>query len=354
MTVITSPDAAAPARPAPGRWRRYALGAICLLAAVLYGWASWSWGWGNGYYSAAVTSMSTSLTDFLFGSFDPAGVVTVDKPPMALWPQVLSVRMFGHHGWALLFPQVVEGVAAVFLLHRAVRRWAGDEAALIAALVLTLTPVTVVINRDNNPDTLLVLLTVAAAYALTRAMEPSRAPRRATGWSLLAAFLIGCGFTTKMLAAWVCLPAFLLAYLVGTTVPWRRRLGNLAASAVVLLVSSLWWVALVDLWPGDKPYVGGSTDGTARDLVIGYNGLGRIFGGGAGMPQTPGGGPGPGMPRMPSGFPTGFPTPPGGLPAEPPQGFPRGAMSAFGGDPGPLRMFGNAVGGQVSWLLPLA
>ncbi|GAA3112667.1 ArnT family glycosyltransferase [Streptosporangium carneum] len=349
MRVITSPNAVVPARLAPGRRHRYALGVICLLAAVLYGWASWGWGWGNGYYSAAVTSMSGSLTGFLFGSFDPVGVVTVDKPPMALWPQVLSVWMFGHHGWALLLPQVVEGVATVFLLHRAVRRWAGDEAALIAALVLTLTPVTVVINRDNNPDTLLVLLTVAAAYALTRAMEPSCAPRRATGWLLLAAFLIGCGFTTKMLAAWVCLPAFLLAYLAGATAPWRRRLGDLAASTVVLLFSSLWWVALVDLWPGDKPYVGGSTDGTARDLVIGYNGLGRIFGGGPGMPQMPGGGPG--MPRMPSAF----PTPPGGLPAEPPgQGFPREAMGAFGGDPGPLRMFDDAVGGQVSWLLPLA
>ncbi|MFF4986090.1 ArnT family glycosyltransferase [Streptosporangium saharense] len=340
MSVITSPDAVAPAPVSPVRRHRYALGAICLLAAVLYGWASWDWGWGNTYYSAAVTSMSASLTNFLFGSFDPVGVVTVDKPPMALWPQVLSVWIFGHHGWALLLPQVVEGVAAVFLLHRAVLRWAGGRAALVAALVLTLTPVTVVINRDNNPDTLLVLLTVAAAYALTRALEPSHAPRRATGWLLLAAFLIGCGFTTKMLAAWVCLPAFLLAYLAGTAAPWRRRLGNLAGAAVVLLVSSLWWVVLVDLWPGEKPYVGGSTDGTARDLVIGYNGLGRIFGGGAGMPQFPGGGDPPPMP-------SGFPEPPGA-------GFPRGAMGAFGGAPSPLRMFGEAVGGQVSWLLPLA
>ncbi|TMR24925.1 phospholipid carrier-dependent glycosyltransferase [Nonomuraea turkmeniaca] len=356
MTAISLPATASP------RWRRYALIAICVLAALLYGWSWWTWGWGNSYYSAAVKSMSASVTTFLFGSFDPAGVVTVDKPPMALWPQVVSSWIFGYHGWALLLPQIIEGVAAVFLLHRAVRRWAGEGAGLIAALVLALTPVTVAINRDNNPDTLLVLLLVAAAYAMTRALSAGLAPRRATGWLLLAAFLIGCGFTTKMLAAWVCLPAFLLAYLFGTTAPWRRQIGDLAAAGGVLLVSSLWWVALVDLWPGDKPYIGGSTDGTALDLVLGYNGLGRIFGGGfggggpGGMPQMPGGG---GMPSMPPG---GF-QPPGSSGQSPvpyggdmpmPRGGGGGFGGGFGGSSGPFRMFNEVVGGQISWLLPLA
>ncbi|MEU6716551.1 glycosyltransferase family 39 protein [Nonomuraea sp. NPDC046802] len=355
MTSISLPA------PAAHRWRRYALSAICVLAALLYAWSFWTWGWGNTYYSAAVKSMSASLTTFLFGSFDPAGVFTVDKPPMALWPQVVSTWIFGYHGWALLLPQAVEGVAAVFLLHRTVRRWAGEGAGLIAALVLAVTPVTVAINRDNNPDTLLVLFLVAAAYALTRALEAGIAPRRATRWLLLAAFLIGCGFTTKMLAAWVCLPAFLLAYLFGTSAPWRRRVGGLAAAGGVLLVSSLWWVALVDLWPGAKPYIGGSTDGTALDLVLGYNGLGRIFGSGGtgGMPQMPGGGE---MPDMPGGFE--FP----GSNGEPPTSYagspaPSGDFSMpggggfggmFGGPAGPARMFDDAVGGQVSWLLPLA
>ncbi|MFC4008954.1 ArnT family glycosyltransferase [Nonomuraea purpurea] len=328
----------------PHRGRRYALTAICLLAALLYGWSWWTWGWGNSYYSAAVKSMSASVTTFLFGSFDPAGVVTVDKPPMALWPQVVSTWIFGYHGWALLLPQIVEGVAAVFLLHRAVRRWAGEGAGLIAALVLAVTPVTVAINRDNNPDTLLVLLLVAAAYALTRALRAGITPRRATGWLVLAAFLIGCGFTTKMLAAWVCLPAFLLAYLFGTSAPWRRRIGDLAAAGGVLLVSSLWWVALVDLWPGDKPYIGGSTDGSALDLVLGYNGLGRIFGGG-GPGGMPGGG---GMPEIPGGF-----QPPGSSGGDTP--MPRGGGGGgFGGSSGPFRMFNEVVGGQISWLLPLA
>ncbi|MDA3643459.1 glycosyltransferase family 39 protein [Saccharopolyspora indica] len=290
------------------RWEPWALGAICGVAALLYLWGIGS-SWGNSYYSAAVKSMSQSFEAFFFGSFDPVGVVTVDKPPMALWLQVLSVQVFGFSRFALLFPQAVAGVAAVFLLHRAVRRWAGEHAALLAALVLALTPITVVINRDNNPDTLLVLLVVAAAYAMTRAFDA----RRATGWVALAAFLVGCGFLTKMLQAWMVLPAFIVAYLLGNRAGWARRLLDLGVAAVVLLVSSFWWVAVTALWPSPKPFIGGSEDGSAWDLIFGYNGFGRILGEGGG----PGGGGG------------------------------------FSGSAGLLRMANEQLAGQISWLLPL-
>ncbi|GHB84642.1 hypothetical protein GCM10010306_094200 [Streptomyces umbrinus] len=300
-----------------------ALGAVMVLAAILYGWALGSLGWGNSYYSAAVKSMGTSWTNFLFGSFDPIGVVTVDKPPAALWPQVISSKIFGLHGWALILPQVLEGVAAVLVLHRTVRRWAGEGAALVAALVLTLTPITVAINRDNNPDTLLVLLLVSAAYALTRALQAEG--RAATWWLCASGFLIGCGFLTKMLAAWMVVPAFAVAWLVGGSGAWIPRVRRLLGAGAILAASSLWWVAMVALWPGDRPYIGGSEDGSAWDLVIGYNGLGRVFGSSDGAPQGMGGGGGGG-----GGFPGGF-----------------------AGDSGLTRMFDSQVGGQISWLLPL-
>ncbi|MFD8914628.1 ArnT family glycosyltransferase [Streptomyces sp. NPDC059575] len=318
-----------PARQSPESLSRYALIAILALGSVLYGWVLWTGSWGNTYYTAAARSMSLNFTNFLFGSFDPAGVVTMDKPPLALWPQVVSVWIFGFHHWSVLLPQVVEGVAAIFLLHRTVRMWAGENAALIAASVFTLTPITVVTTRTNNTDTLLVLTLVAAAHAFTRAMK-SLEPGTRTKWLLFTAFLIGCGFLTKMFAAWIVVPAFFAAYLAGGTTPWRRKMLDLAGAAVVLMASSLWWVAVVDLWPGRKPYIGGSTDGTALDLVLGYNGLGRVFGdeetgNGGVVTGTPGGG-GPG-----------------------------GAVgSMFGGPSGPGRMFGEVVGGQISWLLPLA
>ncbi|WP_328437392.1 glycosyltransferase family 39 protein [Streptomyces sp. NBC_00444] len=310
----------------------YALIAILVLGTVLYGWVMWTDNWGNTYYTAAVKSMSSNFTNFLFGSFDPAGAVTIDKPPLALWPQVVSVKIFGFHQWSVLLPQVVEGVAAIFLLHRTVRMWAGENAALIAALVFALTPVTVAITRTNNTDTMLVLTLVAAAYTFTRAMKALE-PRTRTKWLLFTAFLLGCGFLAKMAAAYIVVPAFFAAYLAGSKAHWRRQVLDLAGAAVVLLASSVWWVAACGLWPGKKPYVGGSTDGTALDLILGYNGLGRVFGGegnGNGGAAATGGGGGPGG------------------------GGPGAGGASFGGPPGAGRMFGDAVGGQISWLLPLA
>jgi len=325
---------AAPPSRALRRWQPWALAAICVVAAVLYAWDIAGGQVGNSYYSAAVKSMSSSVTNFLFGSFDAYGVFTVDKPPMSLWPQVVSVWLFGFHGWAVLLPQVVEGVAAVVLLHATVRRWAGENVALLAAVILALTPITVAINRDNNPDTLLVLLLVAASYALTRSLQADQGGPR-TRWLLWCAFFIGCGFVTKMLQAWIVVPGFAAAYLVGSAAPVRRRILDVLAAAGVLIASSLWWVALVDLWPGEKPYIGGSEDGSALDLLLGYNGFGRVFGEGQGMP---GGG---GMPNG-ADLPAGVDLPSGGF------------GGGFGGGTGIGRMFGDAVGGQIGWLLPLA
>lgn len=332
--VATRDPVAAPA--SASRWRALAPAAICAVAAVLYAWRIGAEGWGNPYYSAAVKSMSASLTNFLFGSFDPLGVVTVDKPPMALWPMVVCAAVFGYHGWSLLLPQVVEGVAAVWLLHRTVRRWAGEHVALLAALILALTPVTVAINRDTNPDTLMVLLLVAAAYAFTRSVEHSLPAGKATRWLMLAALFLGLGFITKMLQAWIVVPVFALAYLVGSSAPVRRRILDLLGAGAVLLASSMWWVALISFWPAPKPYIGGSTDGSVLNLVIGYNGLGRIFGRETGRQVVSG-------PARPGGFGAAGGMPWGG----------RGHGGGFGGGAGIARLFGEQVGGQISWLLPL-
>jgi 4-amino-4-deoxy-L-arabinose transferase-like glycosyltransferase len=358
----TAPPAG-PATPSesPGlrpRWRTYALGAILVGATVLYGWDIWGSGWGNEFYSAAVKSMSQGLTNFVFGSFDPAGVVTVDKPPMGLWPQVVSVWIFGWHAWALALPQAIEGVAAVFLLHRTVRRWAGENAALIAAAALALTPITVAIDRVNNPDAALTLLCVAAAYAFTRSVEVGIPARSATKWLLQAAFWIGCGFLTKSLAAWMIVPALAVGYLFGRNASWGRRIADVLAAGGVLLASSFWWVLLTVVWPGPKPYVGGSTDGGELSLIFGYNGLGRVFGEGVGRGGGAGGAggfPGGADPggAAGGGFPGG--AAPGGT-----GGFPggggRGGGGGFGGfaeGNGITRMFGEQVGGQISWLMPL-
>jgi 4-amino-4-deoxy-L-arabinose transferase-like glycosyltransferase len=125
---------------------------LLALAAALNLWSLGRNGWANDYYAAAVRSMSSSWHNFFFGSFDASGVMTVDKPPLALWVQALSARIFGYHPLSLLVPQALMGMAAVALVYDLTRRMFGRTAGFVAGLVLALTPITVAISRHNNPD----------------------------------------------------------------------------------------------------------------------------------------------------------------------------------------------------------
>ena len=182
------------------------LAGLLALAAVLYLWALDQNGYANEYYSAAVRSMSTSWHAFLYGSFDVSGVMTVDKPPLALWVQALSARMFGFSSWSMLVPQALMGVATVGLTYDLVRRRFGRAAGFVAGLVLVLTPITVAIARHNNPDALLVLCCTGALWAIVRALEDGR-----TRWLVLSGVFVGLGFETKMAAALMVVPGIVAA-----------------------------------------------------------------------------------------------------------------------------------------------
>ena len=213
---------------------RFGLVAVLSLAAALRLWRLGQNGFGNEYYSAGVRSMSLGWHNFFFNSFDPAGFISIDKPPVALWIQVASVKLFGFHALSVLVPQALEGVAAVALLYHLVQRRFGAGAGLLAALFLALTPVSVAIDRSSNTDSCLVLVLLLAAWALTLAVERGSLPFLA-----LAMALVGLGFNVKMLAAFVVLPTFALVYLVGAPLAWRRRIADLAVAAVVLAAVSL-------------------------------------------------------------------------------------------------------------------
>ncbi|MET0816309.1 MAG: glycosyltransferase family 39 protein, partial [Solirubrobacteraceae bacterium] len=168
---------------------RLPLPALLLLAAGLNLWGLELNGYANEYYSAAVRSMSTSWHAFLYGSFDASGVMTVDKPPLALWIQVASVKVFGFHPLAMLIPQALMDVATVGLTYDLVRRRFGAAGGLAAGLILALTPITVAISRHNNPDALLVLCCTAALWFVVRGLEDGR-----MRWIVLAGVAVGLGF----------------------------------------------------------------------------------------------------------------------------------------------------------------
>ncbi|MEU9223002.1 glycosyltransferase family 39 protein [Streptomyces massasporeus] len=319
MTSATEPQLRAaepPAAPpqdaatAP-RWSLPALLAILALAAVLYSW-NLSGSGLNSFYSAAVLSGTESWKAWFFGSLDAGNFLTVDKPPLALMVMGLSCRVFGYGTWQMMAPMVAAALGTIWILHSCVKRVFGHAAAAVAALVLALTPITVAINRDNNPDTLLVFLMVAGAALALRATRDGRLLPL-----LGSAACFGLAFNTKMLQGYIALPAVFLVYLYAAKPALVKRLVNLLLAAVVLAVSSFWWAAAVSLVPAsERPYIGGSTDGTAWNLIMGYNGLGRILGG-----EGNGGG---------------------------------GGGGGFSGTAGLGRMFNDVLGGQISWLIPFA
>ena len=298
------------------RWVRPALIGLLAVTAVLYLWNLGASGWGNAFYAAAVQAGATSWKAFFFGSFDSANFITVDKPPASLWVMEISARIVGVNAWSILVPQALEGVAAVGLLYATVRRWFGPAAGLLAGAVMALTPVAALMFRFDNPDALLTLLLVAAFWAAVRSLDSGR-----LRWLLAAMGFVGLAFDTKMMQAFLVVPAMVLVYLLAAPHPLLRRLWHLAAAAVALLVSAGWWVAAVTLTPAaDRPYIGGSQDNSVLNLIFGYNGFGRLTGNEAGSVGGTAG-------------PTG---------------------ASMWGPTGWNRLFFDSFGGQVSWLIPAA
>jgi 4-amino-4-deoxy-L-arabinose transferase-like glycosyltransferase len=249
-----------------------ALGAILALALALRLWWLDRNGFGTEYYSAAVRSMLMSWHNFFFNSFDPAGYVSIDKPPLTFWVQAASGWLFGYSGLSILVPQALEGLASVLILYHLVQRRFGAAAALVAALLLAITPVSVAADRSSNTESLLILVLLCAAWALIRATE-----RGSARLLVLSLALVGVAFNIKMAVAFVLAPVLVLIYFVGAPVPLTRRVAQLGLAGVVALVVSLSWAVAYDIpAPADRPFAGGTKTNSMVELAVWGNGLDRF------------------------------------------------------------------------------
>ncbi|MDF0528668.1 glycosyltransferase family 39 protein [Tsukamurella sp. 8F] len=382
--VLDQPSGAAPEAPRRRLPRRQhlPLAVLLVVTAVVYLWGITRNGMGNDFYAASAWAGSQSWKALLFGSLDPGNVITVDKPPLSQWVMGLSAKAFGFSSASILIPQALMAVVSVGLMYGTVRRiadhtgagseasgphatgagseasgphatGAGSEASgphatgagsgvrstvagLIAGALLALTPVTALMFRFDNPDAAMVTLMIASAYFTVRAVQTDR---RGGRWLALAGVALGFAFLAKMLEGLMVLPALGVVYLVAAPVALRRRLLNLVGAAAALVVSSGWYVVLTILWPASsRPYLAGSTNNTFMDLVLGYNGFGRLAGNnhhGGGRPKMS-----PEMVEMMEQFRR--------------QMERSGGWSAFGGQAGAARLFTGEWGLEVSYLLPAA
>ncbi|HLV97568.1 MAG TPA: glycosyltransferase family 39 protein [Ktedonobacterales bacterium] len=336
------------------RWPLLALGLILLLSTFLNFFRLDQLGYGNRFYAAGVKSMLESWHNFFFVSFDPGGFVAIDKPPLGLWIQAASAKLFGFSGMSMLAPEALAGVVSVALLYHLVARTFGAKTGLLAALALAVAPLNVVISRNNTMDMLLVCTLLFATWTIFRAAETGR-----LGWLLVSAVLLGLAFNIKSLEAYLVVPAFGLLYLISSPRRWQVRSLHLLLAGVVLLIISLSWITIVDLTPAsERPYVGSTTDNSEFSLAFGYNGLHRLFGNPVSFHIFP-------LPAGPLGG-LGtvalLETDAGGnwvLASYGPQA--QSALQATSpdqqdniGSPGPFRLFGTELSGQIAWLLPSA
>jgi len=294
--------------PRPARPELLGLVAITSLLNL---WRLSGNGFTNGYYAAAVRSMTLSWHNFLFGSFDPAGVMTVDKPPLALWVQALSARVFGYNPWSTLVPEALMGIGTVVLTYDLVRRRFGRVGGFIGGLALAVTPITIAMSRHDNPDSLLIVCCVAALWFAMRGLEDGR-----TRWIVWSGVMVGLGFEAKMGTALLVVPGIAAAWMWASPHGLAKRVRQLLTGGMAMIVVGATWPLLVALTPAaDRPWISGTNDNSIWSLITGYNGLGRITGQSASA----------------SGIGTG--------------------SSGGGGNPGVLRLLNSALGVQGGWLL---
>lgn len=338
-------------------WHLLVLGLILLLSTSLNFFHLDQLAYGNRFYAAGVKSMLDSWHNFFFVSFDPGGFVAIDKPPLGLWIQVVSAKLFGFSGVSLLAPEALAGVVSVALLYHLVARTFGAKAGLLAALALAVSPLNVVISRNNTMDMLLVCVLLFATWTILLATETGR-----LRWLLVSAVLVGLAFNIKSLEAYLVVPAFGVLSVLGSPRRWRVRCLQLLLALVVLLIVSFSWITIVDLTPAsERPYVGSTTDDSELSLALGYNGLHRLFGntvsfelsplsadtlgymGAGAMLQTNAGGDS----ALASYGPTDVQA------QQAPQATNPDEQDNIG-SPGLFRLFGPELSGQISWLLPVA
>ena len=320
-------------RIGPRTWDRIGLGVLLLATAVMYLWHITINGMGNQFYAGAAQAGSKNWEALLFGSLDSHNFISVDKPPVSQWVMGLSGQIFGFSSASMLVPEALMAVTAVALLYGAVRRISGPRAALLAGTALALMPVAALMFRYNNPDAVMVLLMMTAAYCTVRALE-----RASATWIALAGVALGFAFLAKMLEGLMVMPAIGVVYLFAAPTSVRRRLLQLVGALVAFLASSGWFVALTLVWPASsRPYIAGSTDNNFMNLVLGYNGFARILGrnhGAAGHAPTAGAAAGEHVGTGPAGH---------------------GGFGGFGHQTaGVGRLFSGEFGFEIGWLLPAA
>ena len=271
----------------------------------------------SGWYSMIAVSMSESWHNLFYGAADPGAFIALDKIPGSYWVPAILVRLIGFHNSAVIAPNGIATILVVILVALSGKRLGGVWAGLLAGLAVAATPIAVAVARSNEPESAFLLTMALTAYAMTVALQTQRRSHL-----ILAGLAIAAGFQQYMVVAWAVWPALALGWWFGTGRRWSKKLIDLSVAGCVSLASSLIWIVAVWLTPTSaRPYIGSTLHNNPWEMVFGYNGLGRFFGG-----KMQGTGAAAGL-----SFNTFVPP--------------------FSGHPSLMRLFYHQVIGQISWML---
>jgi 4-amino-4-deoxy-L-arabinose transferase-like glycosyltransferase len=226
----------------------------------------------NTYYTATAISMLQNWSNFFFASFDPIGIVTVDKPPISFWIQSISIKIFGITPWSASIPHMIAGILSILVLYLAIKPTFGNKIAGLTSIIAAIIPVNVLMDTRNEPDSILIFILTLCAYFLIIGIRTNK-----FRWIIGFALLMGIAFNTKMLVAFIPLPIFLIYYFIASPKPIKKILARIVIIIIILVVSSASWSTIVALTPPEaRPYIGSTKDNSIWTLIFEYNGLNRF------------------------------------------------------------------------------
>ena len=248
---------------------------IIIFSFILNFFAIKNYGYGNEYYSAAVTSMTKNLKNFFFVSFDPSGILSVDKPPLGLWIQAIFVIIFGNNTYSIMLPQALCGSLSTLLIYVIVKKhYKNSMAAILSSLFFSLTPIVVAVSRNNTMDMQLVFVLLLSSSFLLKYIDT-----KSLKFLFLSGFLVGIGFNIKMLQAYLIVPAFTLTYFLFTKISIKEKILNCILTIIIIVLVSFSWATIVNITPASqRPYIDSTSSNSVFELITGHNGMFRVLG----------------------------------------------------------------------------
>lgn len=247
---------------------------ITILSFTLNFYAISNYGYGNEYYSASVLSMTKSLKNFFFISFDPTGMLAIDKPPLGLWIQAIFVMILGFKGWVMILPQAISSTLCCILIYILMRKNFNYKTSLLSSFIFAITPIVVAVSRNNTMDMQLVFILLLSIYTFLKIFEKNKKK-----YIFITAILVGIGFNIKMFQAYLILPSFALTYLFFYKEPLHKKFITGFLACFLMLVVSLSWVTFVEFYPKEnRPYIDSTSTNSVYELIFEHNGIERLVG----------------------------------------------------------------------------